>query len=242
MFKRFRFDKLLAMAVHNLPLKILALILAIFAWIFVAKDYRSLVSLNVPVEVRNIPRGLALEANVDQQIEVRLQGPSSMLANLRPSDISMPLDLSKGRQGMQTVKFDLDAVKLPAGVRIRQVSPQEINVFLLETQRRTIPVYVKIKGWNTIRHRISKIEVEPREVEVEAPPEELARMRVIYTSELEVEPGTEPFTTITRLELTEKHARITSDPFIRVEIHFTQMMEESRQGYPKAAQPAVFER
>jgi YbbR domain-containing protein len=160
---------------------------------------------------------------LEQQIEVRLTGPSSILSNFKPWDISMPLDLSNGKPGRQAVKFNLDAVKVPAGLKIQKVSPNTVEVVLAKIERRNIPVSVKIKEWDFMRNHIRGIEIEPSEVEVEAPPEEFFRIPAVYTQEIEVEPGMDDiFTTVTRVELKEAHARITSNPNIRVKIHFNQ--------------------
>ena len=219
-----RIDKILMASGRNLPLKLLALFLAVSAWWFVGKENNVLVSFSVPVEIRNIPKGLTLINKIDRQVEVRLQGPSYVLSGFKPTDISMTLDLFNGKPGHQTVNFDLQAIKIPAGVQVQRVFPQAVDVVLVQMERRSIPVSAKIKGWKLIQHRIRSIEIEPKEIEVEALPEEFSRMPVAYTQEIEVEPGTNTFSTVVRVELAEAHARITSDPNVRVRIHFKQSL------------------
>ena len=216
----YRINKILMASGRNLPLKLLALFLAVSAWWFVAKENHVLVSFSVPVEIRNIPKGLTLTNKLDRQVEVRLQGPSYILSGFKPSDISMALDLYNGKPGHQTVNFDLQAIKIPAGVQVQRIFPQAVDVVLEQTERRSIPVSARIKRLKLIQHRISGIEIEPREVEVEALPEEFSRMPVAYTQEIEIEPGILMFTTVARVELAEAHAKITSDPNVRVTIRF----------------------
>jgi YbbR domain-containing protein len=217
-----RFNSFLRTAGRNLPLKLLALFLAVSAWWFVAGESKVLVSFNVPLEIRNIPKGFTLTNKVDRQVEVRLKGPSSLIARVQPTDISMALDLTESNAGRQTVKFDHRTVKVPAGVAVQRIFPQAIDIVLERTERRTIPVSLRIKGWRAIRDRIRSIEIDPREIEVEALPEEFSRMPVAYTQEIEVEPDVDVFTTVARVELEETHARITCDPNVRVRIHFRQ--------------------
>jgi len=213
-------DNILTAGGRNLPLKILALFLAVSAWWFVARENNVFVSFSVPIEIRNTPKGLTLTNKIDRHVEVRLQGPSYILSGFKPSDMSMTLDLSNGKPGHQTVNFDLQAMKMPVGIQIQRVFPQAVDVVLDWTERRNIPVSVKIKELKLIQHRIRSIEVEPQEVEVEALPEEFSRMPVAYTQEIEVEPGVGIFTTVARVELAEAHAKITSDPNVRIKIHF----------------------
>ena len=207
---------------RNLSLKLLALGMAIVTWWFVVGESKVLVSFNVPLEIRNIPGGLTLTNQVERQVEVRLQGPSSLLMGFKPSDISMALDLSAGRPGRQTVKLDHRSVNVPPGIAVQRIFPDTIDVVLERTERRTIPVSLRIKGGKALRNRIRNVEIDPQEIAVEALPAEFTRMQVAYTEEIELEPDVDTFTTVARVELREAHAKIIGDPNVRVKIHFRQ--------------------
>lgn len=131
----------------NLPLKLLALFLAISAWWFVARENNMIVSFSVPFEIQNIPKELLLANRIERQVEVRLQGPSYILSSFKPSEFSVTLDLSNGKPGHQTVKFDLKKIQVPAGVRIQGVFPQAVDVVLKRTEPRNIPVSLR---WESI--------------------------------------------------------------------------------------------
>ena len=210
------------LAGRNLPLKLLALGLAVSAWWFVAGESKVLVGFNVPLEIRNVPKGLTLTNQVERQVEVRLQGPSSLLTGFKTSDISMALDLSEGKPGRQTVKFDIRTVKVPPGIQVQRIFPPNIDVVLERTERRSIPVSLRIKGEKSLRNRIRTVEIDPKEIEVEALPAEFSRMPVAYTEEIVLEPDVDTFTTVARVELRGAHARIIGDPNVRVKIHFRQ--------------------
>ena len=214
-----KIDRIVNMFGRNFLLKLLALFLAVSAWWFVSRENKALVSFNVPLEIRNVPAELRLTNEVERRVEVRLQGPASLLSRCNPSDISVTLNLSDGTPGRQTVKLDLQAVKVPAGVQVQEIFPKAIDIVLERTERRGIPVSVKIKGWESIRHQIRTIEIDPSKVEVEALPKEFFRIPVVYTQEIEVNPATDIFTTDALVELSETHAKITSDPNIRVKIY-----------------------
>ena len=221
-----KYDNIIAIAGRNLPLKLLALLLAVLTWWFVAKENRTVISFNAPVEIRNIPNGLALETFIDHEVEVRLQGPSAILSNFNTSNIQATMDLSKCKPGKQTVKLSLQSLKIPVGVSVVKIVPGDLNIVLKETERRKIKVSTKIKGWGLIQHRIRNVEIEPREIEVEALPEEFTRIPVVYTREIEVEPGPEAFTTVSRVELKEGNAKIIGSPDVRIKIHFHPITEE----------------
>ena len=205
---------------RNLGLKALALALAVAAWWFVAGESKVLVSFNVPLEIRNVPKGLTLTNKPERQVEVRLSGPSSLLSGIRPAEISAGVDLTAAREGRQSFTMDDRAVKVPPGIKVQRIFPASVDVVLVRTERRSVPVSVRLGGEGALRRRVAKVEIDPPSLEVEALPEEFARMPVLYTEE--VVPGRTDgvFSGIARVETRETHAKIVGNPNVRVKIHF----------------------
>lgn len=205
---------------NNLTMKFLALALALVAWWFVAGESKVLIGFNVPLEIRDVPKEMIVTNKVERQVEVRLAGPSSLFAAIKPSDISVAIDLSAGKPGRQTVVLDDRAVKVPPGIKVQRIFPQTVDVVLEQTERRNVPVTPRIGGGVAVRRRIHKVEVDPPDVLVEAVPDEFSRMPVVYTEQIVPDPDADTFTTIARVELRETHARIVGNPNVRVSIQF----------------------
>lgn len=205
---------------QNLGLKFLALALAVAAWWFVAGESKVLVSFTVPLEIRDVPKGLTMTNKPERQVEVRLSGPSSLLSGLRPAEISAAVDLSAGRAGRQSVALDDRAVKVPPGIKVQRIFPSSIEVVLERTERRVVPVVPRIVAGSAVRKRIVRVEVDPPTMEVEALPEELTRIPSVSTEEIvpDAEGGT--FSTTARVELREPHAKIVGNPNVRVKVQF----------------------
>ena len=205
---------------RNLGLKALALALAVAAWWFVAGESKVLVGVTVPLEIRNVPKGLTLTNKPERQVEVRLSGPSSLLSGIRPAEISAGVDLTAAREGRQSFTMDDRAVKVPPGIKVQRIFPASVEVVLVRTERRSVPVSVRLGGEGALRRRVAKVEIDPPSLEVEALPEEFARMPVLYTEE--VVPGRTDgvFSGIARVETRETHAKIVGNPNVRVKIHF----------------------
>jgi len=205
---------------RNLGLKALALALAVAAWWFVAGESKVLVGVTVPLEIRNVPKGLTLTNKPERQVEVRLSGPSSLLSGIRPTEISAGVDLTAAREGRQSFTMDDRAVKVPPGIKVQRIFPASVEVVLVRTERRSVPVSVRLGGEGALRRRVAKVEIDPPSLEVEALPEEFARMPVLYTEE--VVPGRTDvvFSGIARVETRETHAKIVGNPNVRVKIHF----------------------
>jgi len=205
---------------RNLGLKALALALAVAAWWFVAGESKVLVGVTVPLEIRNVPKGLTLTNKPERQVEVRLSGPSSLLSGIRPAEISAGVDLTAAREGRQSFTMDDRAVKVPPGIKVQRIFPASVEVVLVRTERRSVPVSVRLGGEGALRRRVAKVEIDPPSLEVEALPEEFARMPVLYTEE--VVPGRTDgvFSGIARVETRETHAKIVGNPNVRIKIHF----------------------
>jgi len=207
-------------ATRNPGLKLLALALAVAAWWFVAGESKVLVGFTVPLEIRDVPKGLTVTNKPERQVEVRLTGPSSLISGLRPSEISASVDLSGGRAGRQYVTLDDRAVKTPPGIKVQRIFPSSIEVVLDRTERRTVPVVARIAKGTAGRRRIARVEVDPPAVEVEALPEEFTRIPSVSTREIVADTDDDVYTTTTRVELREPHAKIIGDPNVRVKIRF----------------------
>ena len=214
------FRPLRGFASQNLGLKAVALALAVAAWWFVAGESKVLVSFTIPLEIRNVPKGMTITNKAERQVEVRLSGPSSLLSGMRPSEISAAVDLTAAHAGRQYFTMDDRAVKVPPGIKVQRIYPSSIEVVLERTERRMVAVAVRIGGGAAVRKRVAKVEVDPPSVEVEALPEEFARMPVIYTEEILPDRTDREFSAIARVETREAHAKIVGNPGVRVRIEF----------------------
>jgi len=214
----FRF--LRRVASQNLGLKVVALALAVAGWWFVAGESKVLVSFTVPLEIRNVPKGLTVTNKPELEVEVRLSGASSLLSGMRPSELSAGVDLTAAHAGRQFFTLDDRAVKVPPGIKVQRIYPSSIEVILDRTERRTIAVTARIGGGAAVRKRVAKVEIDPPSVEVEALPEEFARMPVVYTEEVSPNRTEGDYSAIARVETREPHAKIVGNPNVRVQIQF----------------------
>ncbi|MGB7629965.1 MAG: CdaR family protein [Candidatus Deferrimicrobium sp.] len=205
---------------QNLGLKVVALALAVAAWWFVAGESKVLVSFTIPLEIRNVPKGMTITNKAERQVEVRLSGPASLLSGMRPSEISAAVDLAAGHVGRQYFTLDDRAVKVPPGIKVQRIYPSSIEVILDRTERRMLPVSARIGGGTTVRKSVANVEIDPPSVEVEALPEEFARMPVVYTEEVLPDRTDGAYSATARVETREAHAKIVGNPNVRVTIQF----------------------
>lgn len=204
----------------NLGLKVLALVLAIVLWWIVGGERNVLVGFAVPLEIRNIPEGMALTNKVDRLVDVRIAGPSTLISGFEQKEISVVVDLSGAKPGRDIIPLTERSVKVPAGFRVDRVYPPSVEVVLEKLVRKTLPVIPRIGGPSAIRDRIEKKEVDPPSVEIEALPGEMKRLTFLSTEEIVPEKAEGVFTAKARVILPEGHAKIVGNPDVLVTIHF----------------------
>lgn len=115
---------------ENLALKILSLAFAVVLWFFVMGEQRHEVSHVVPVEYRNLPKGLIIANEVPDAVAVTLSGPRALLVHLGPDELSLPLDLAGLKPGLTSFKRLEENLKAPGGVVVTRISPASIDVRL----------------------------------------------------------------------------------------------------------------
>ena len=89
---------------HDVPRKILAILMAIALWIVVVVNNESVlrenIISNIPVIYRNVDlleedSELRIIEGQDQTVSVRVSGPYAALSSLRADDIQVSVDVSK---------------------------------------------------------------------------------------------------------------------------------------------------
>lgn len=157
-------------AVHNLPLKLLALALAIGLWAFVNFGERdSEEALKVPVELRQIPASLMITSPRIDFVDVRVVGPRTLLGRIDHTQLLIPLDLSGALPGPAVFTVNVDRLNLPRGVRVTRVTPAQITVTLETIGRKTVPVELLVEGEPPADFRIVSTAVDPPEVAITGP-------------------------------------------------------------------------
>ena len=205
---------------RNVGLKALALGLSILLWWFVAGESKVQVGFAVPLEIRNIPKGMAITNKVDRQVDVRLAGPPTLINGLQQKEISAVIDLSGVKKGKETIPLTERSVEVPAGFRVERVYPSSVEIVLAKLVRKTLPVRPRIGGTPEVRSRIETTEVDPPSLEVEALPGEFERLKELDTEEVVPDEPEGVFRAKARVNLPEGHAKIVGNPSVLVTIRF----------------------
>jgi YbbR domain-containing protein len=178
-------EKIVTMAGSNVGLKALALIIAVGLWLAGHRDTER--AIEVPVEFGNIPSDLMVMDNRVDYVVLRLMGPRTLVSTLDADEMKLSLDLNGAKPGSLSYPLAADYFNIPRGVRVSRITPPVIHLRLEPVVRRTLPVSVRISGKPAEGYRVAQTSVQPENVSVEGPAEDVRRLTAIETLPVDIE-------------------------------------------------------
>jgi len=192
----------------NIGVKIAAVILAVILWFFVTSRGQSEISMEAPVELRNVPNGFESVKQSIKSVSVNIKGQERLFKNLRPSDIRVYVDLSKGKKGKGIYYIDKDSVTVPATMTVTNISPSSVLVVLEQAVVKTVPVKPVIIGTPKRGFAVSSVEVVPKDVTIKGIRSAVSRINILRTEPVDIADLEETSVQDVRLDTTGRNIRI----------------------------------
>ncbi len=170
---------------NNIGLKVSAVLLSVFLWFFVASRGQSEITLEAPLEFRDIPAELGIISSNVKTVMLTLRGQERFMKTLNASNIRVFIDMSKAREGEGIYHVDKADVKLPFAISVTNVDPASIKVKLEERVTKSVPVRVSIIG--TAEKGVSvSASVEPKNVIITGLKSEVKQVRYLVTEDFDI--------------------------------------------------------
>ncbi len=192
---------------ENIGMKTAAVVLAVVLWFFVTSRGQSEISMDIPLELKNIPEGLESIKQGTKSVSVSIKGQERLLKNMKPSDVRVYIDLSKARKGEGTYYISKDDVKLPYTMTVTNISPSSVRVVLEETVIKTVPVRPIIVGSPEKGFVVRSVEVTPKEVTVEGARSEVRKVNSLKTEPIDITGLDKAFIQDARLDMAGRNIR-----------------------------------
>lgn len=186
---------------ENLGLKIAAVFLSVVLWIFVTSRGQSEISIDIPLEFKNIPTGLEVVSHSVKVISLNINGQERLIKNIKPSDIRVYVDLSKIKKGESIYHITRDDIKLPHAITVINIRPSSVKVITEETIIKTVKVMPVIIGDPEKGYFVKSIEVVPQTVVIEGIRSEVKKVNNIKTEPLDITGVNETLTQDLKLDL-----------------------------------------
>jgi YbbR domain-containing protein len=191
----------------NLGLKIAAVLLSVVLWIFVTSRGQSEISIDVPLEFRNIPAGLEMVNHSIKTINLNIKGQERLIKNVKAADIRVYVDLSKARKGDGIYYIDREEIKLPHAITVTNINPSSIKVTTEETISKTVKVLPVIVGEPEKGFLVRSVEVLPQYVVIEGVSSEVIKIGNVKTEPIDISALNESFSQELKIDLTGRNVR-----------------------------------
>ncbi len=168
----------------NLPLMILALILASLAWVVAVEQEDPTVEepypYPIPITPPELPPEMLIMNEFTKQVLVTIRAPRSVWDSLQVDDFTVTIDLTGLGPGTYQVPVQLTLDKQPS--RVILVEPDSVTLELEQKAERVVPVRVQIEGKPALGYlRRATTLVDPNEVLVSGPSSYVAQVVQVFT-------------------------------------------------------------
>ena len=178
--------KYLASLKKNRGLKLLALLLALAAWFAVGSEERTETTLQMALELTNLPKHLMVTNEIPSQLEVRVQGPQSVIRELTTDKLHKQIDLSGAKPGTHTELLTPNSLNFPRGVVVTRIRPSALSIDLDQALIRRMEVQPVIKGSPAPGFEVGEVIVTPKEALVRGPKRDINQLKFINTIPIDI--------------------------------------------------------
>jgi YbbR domain-containing protein len=205
---------------ENWGIKLISLMLALILWFNITSKGKLEIALTVPLELKNIPAGMAVVGDVPGYLEVRLQGQERVLRDISTDkDVSGALDLSLAKAGENRVRVSPDDITRPSGIAVTHLSPYEVTVRLEPIQRKTVRLTPALHGAPAQGFRVAGTTARPSRIVIEGPAGVVIPLTTLQTMPIDIEGASSTITVEPKLDYAGKPVKLLDkDVSVRIVI------------------------
>jgi YbbR domain-containing protein len=202
---------------RDLALRIASLVLAAGVWFVIAGQQTAERGVQVPVELRNVPRDLELAGEAVNFVDVRVRTSPSLINSLDSGGgVRATIDLAGAVEGERIVQLTTDMIQVPYGFRVLKIAPSLLTLHLERTQRKTLPVRPRLLGRPAPGFEVVEVVSDPPEVRVAGPRSRLQQIESAFTEPVSVEGAENSVTDLVNVGLEDPLLRLEGDSRVRV--------------------------
>lgn len=203
---------------HNWPAKVLSVFFALILWFFVTGEQTAEVGFAVPLELKNIPKGMMVVNDLPSLVDVRISGPRTILSSLRPSDILLSVDLKGAKTGVTTFRRLEKGINIPTALKITRLSPSTLEVNLEMTQEKRVPIKVILSGDPHKEYRVDKVEAIPADVIISGRQSDLKKIREVPTVPVDIQDLRKDISTSVPLDFQGRYTSLKENRNVEVKV------------------------
>lgn len=216
----------------------MSLLLALALWFAVSGEERTETSLHLAVETINLPSKMVITSEVPADLQVRVNGPRSIINKLSQTRQTYTIDLAASKSGPHTFYLGPNSFSFPRGVVVSRIQPNPINLALSPTITATLPVKPVVAGSPPEGYDLKSTKTRPEQVTVIGPMDELTDLKFIPTHPIDVRRLTETSVMATDLDFKKLHLTLKDQVAILAELEIqTKTLERTVAKVPVTPEP-----
>ncbi len=163
-----------------------ALVIAVALWLQVHGKGDGSITLDVPLQVRDLPESMVIVNDLPGYVRVTVTGLQTRLKELNPKDLVVPINAADlTTPGVVERAPKIGAVSLPVGLHIDKVQPDRLELQVDRLVTRSIPVHPFFElpeDWQT-----SELLVRPKQVALTGPEVWLDTLQEVNTTPIRLD-------------------------------------------------------
>jgi diadenylate cyclase len=108
--------------------KLAVFVLVVVSWFLITFRQGEIFTVTAPITFHNLPDTLTLTRSHPEEVDLQLKAYSNLVASPRQLDIVIDIDLSKAREGGNSMPIRKEDIKLPPGVVVASMERSTVRV------------------------------------------------------------------------------------------------------------------
>lgn len=204
---------------ENWGYKVFALVLSAVFWLLIVDESELATGISVPLEFRNMPRGLELGSGANERIHLEIRGPVSKLRPANLAETVVIIDLGGvNRPGDHTFPIRANDVNLPPGVQLGRAVPARVRLHFERHASKTIPVNVKIGARPPDGYEVEAMHANPPAVIIAGPESRVQMIQAAETDPVDLSEVVDTLETTVQTYVPDAQIRIDSSSRVVVNV------------------------
>ena len=203
---------------QNWAIKALSLLFALFLWYFVVGEDKVDMTVDIPVEIINLPRDLVISNQFKKQLEVTIAGPRGLIRGIANQHVSRVVDLSKATPGSMLVRNDEGAITFPRGIRVLRVQPPYITLLLDRLIHRELAIKAALSGTPAKGYKVESVSIEPPVLSLTGPQAVLGDQEQLTTTTIDLHNLKASITRQVSLDLKQSLSELIGETTVTVKV------------------------
>jgi len=171
----------------------------------------------IPLKVKNLPENLALTTNMENiSIEVRLEGPQTIVSDLSAQQIQATVDLTGLPPGESIIPLTPETISTPQQVKVTGISPSSVTLELESIVSKMVKVQPIILGIPAEGYLLQEVRIFPEQVKILGTESTLAEINTLSTESVDIDGAKKSFITKVPIAHLEKDIRLDNNELIEI--------------------------